>query len=290
MEQRLAAHLKRLGEADSRLKRASSDPEPFVLVYSGGMTRQILHPAWDESWATPVAGDVDDLEELGYVRTEPAQNAKRIFSLSVKGREQAAVLLEPRPLEVGGRAPGLDEILTWLTKTENETPEVLDLPARLIPKAIADKLIFDGSREAFANRIVDLVEQGYLAGDLPGIDQAGAEQRLDLSDGLRLTMKALDRANHSSAPAISFNGSVIAGQIAAGDITNYANFGDLLNRAEAEVSSLDSIDEAEREEALGLIRILRGKAATLSGEVATGAGGSLLAATLSQLIGIPRVE
>jgi len=261
-----------------------------VLVYGGGITRQVLHPAWDESWATPVAGDVEDLEELGFVRTEPARNAKRIFSLSVKGREQAAVLLEPRPLEVGGRAPGLDEILAWLAKTETETPEVLDLPARLIPKAIADKFIFDGSREAFANRIVDLVKQGYLTGDLPDLQQAGAEQRLDLSDGLRLTMKALDRANGSSAPAISFNGSVIAGQIAAGDITNYANFGDLLNRAEVEVSRLDTIDEAEREEALGLIQILRGRAADLSGEVVTGAGGSLLAATLSQLIGIPRGE
>jgi hypothetical protein len=290
MEERLAEHLKRLGQADSNLQKSGGDPEPFVLVYAGGMTREILHPAWDDSWATPVAGDIDDLEELGLARNEPAQNAKRIFSLTVKGRQQASLLGEPQRVAAGGHTPGLEEILAWLAKTESDEPEILDLPSRIVPKAIADKFIYDGSREAFASRIVDLVEQGYLTGDLPDFQQAGAEQRLGLSDGLRLTMKALDRASGPAAPAISFNGSVIAGQIAAGDITNYASFGDLLDRAEAELSKLHTIDGVERDEALGLIEVLRGKALTLSSEVATGAGGSLLAATLSQLIGIPRSE
>jgi hypothetical protein len=290
MDQRLAAHLKRLGEADTALRKSGRDPEPFLLVYAGGMTREILHSTWDESWATPVAGDVDDLDELGFVRIEPAQNAKRIFSLTVKGREQASVLVEPERTPAGGRTPGLDEILTWLAKTESETPEVLDLPARLIPKAIADKFIRDGSREAFASRIVDLVEQGYLTGDLPDFEQASAERRLSLSDGLRLTMKTLDRASGFSSPSVSFNGSVIAGQIAVGDISNYASFGNLLDRAETEVMNLDEVNQADRDEALGLIGALRGRAGAASRDVVTGAGGALLAATLSQLLGIPRME
>lgn len=79
-------------------------------------------------------------------------------------------------------------------------------------------------------------------------------------------------------------------QIAAGDITNYASLGDLLDRAEVEISELAAVDVEEREEALGLIALLRGKALDLGGGVLSGAGGGLLSGVIAQLPGLPRLS
>lgn len=112
-------------------------------------------------------------------------------------------------------------------------------------------------RDALAARLVDLYEQGYLSGDLPDSEQADPMARL---------------------------------QIAAGDITNYASLGDLLDRAEVEISELAAVDVEEREEALGLIALLRGKALDLGGGVLSGAGGGLLSGVIAQLPGLPRLS
>jgi hypothetical protein len=286
--QRLVEILRRLGQADGILRRQGEEPQPFLLIYAAGGSVGIKHPAWDSSWPKPVAEDIDDLEELGFVRNHSPGNTKRVFSLTVRGRKQAAVFSEPQQTTTGGRAPSLDEIVAWLIQLEAEAPEILELPSRLTPRAIEVKFIDQASREAFASRIVDLVDQGYLTGDLPDLEQANAEQRLGLSDGLRLTMKAHDRVNKTTEirPAINFNGSVIAGQIAAGSITNYLSFGDLLDDAAAEIDKLEQVEPAAREEAHRLIDLLRGKAADASGLVLTGAGGQLLGAVIGQLIGL----
>jgi hypothetical protein len=255
------------------------------------MERSIDHPGWDDSWPTPVHQDIDDLEELGMLRVEPSQNAKRIFSLTVTGRGQARVLEESAALSSGGRAPDLDSILGWLMAAVEEAPEILDLPTRILDRAASEELVGPTGREALAARIVDLYEQGFLAGDLPGFEQASAEDRLRLSDGLRLTMKAHDRATRRDASpghSVTFNGTIIADQVAAGDITNYTSFGDLLDRAEAAIGKLESVDADERKEALGLVAVLRGKAFDLGGEVLTGAGGGLLAGVIAQLLGLPK--
>src|SRR4051812_16826674 len=98
MEARLAELLKRIGQADSILRDRGRDPEPFLLIYAGGMTRDIDHSGWNESWPTPTAEDIDDFEELGLVRTDdPGKGIKRKFALTVKGRQQAAVLASPSP-------------------------------------------------------------------------------------------------------------------------------------------------------------------------------------------------
>jgi hypothetical protein len=133
-----------------------------------------------------------------------------------------------------------------------------------------------------------LLSQGFLEGDAPGFDQANPLQRLQLSDGLRLTVKAHDRLKEERqpAPAINFYGSVVAGQIAAGDINNFVTFGDLLKEAEAEICGLQEVNADHRDEALTLIDVLRGKAAGAGAQVLTGAGGGLLADVLARLIGL----
>src|SRR5439155_20649800 len=96
------------------LRDRGEDPEPFLLLYTMGPTRSIKHPKWDDSWPVPTVEDVDDLEELGNLRTEPpGQGVKRRFSLTVRGREQAAVLAENSPTYAGGRAPPIPEVLNW---------------------------------------------------------------------------------------------------------------------------------------------------------------------------------
>lgn len=288
METRLAELLRRLGQAESISERQGEQRQPFLLIYAWGGSVGIKHPAWDESWPSPAAEDIDDLEELGYVRNQAPGNAKRVFALTVRGRQQASVLAEPSRQYAGGRSPGLDQIISWLVQLDVEAPEVLTRPGELPSRAVRDGFIDEVSREAFSSRVVDLVSQGFLTGDLPDLDQVSAEQQLGLSDGLRLTMKAHERAEKEpSEGAMHFHGSVIAGQIAAGNITNFVSFGDLLDDAEQEIRGLEEIDETEREGALGLIDVLRGRAGAAGAEVLTGAGGGLLAGVLAQLIGLP---
>jgi hypothetical protein len=289
MEPRLANILERLGQADRNLRDQGRDPESFLLIHTGGMESAILHAAWDPSWATPTAEDIDDLGELGHVRVEPSTDKKRSFALRPKGRQQAAVLADKRVPPSGGRAPGLDRVLDWLLEQERDEPDSLEAPGRLIPAAVASGFIDDTAREPLAGRVLDLHAQQFLSGHVPEVMKATNEQRLGLAQDLSLTMKAHDHAQGRDLNAgntVNFNGSVIAGQIAAGDITNYVSFAALLDQAEVEITALEEIEDEARAEALGLIEVLRGKAAAASGELLTGAGGGLLATVFARLLGL----
>jgi hypothetical protein len=206
----------------------------------------------------------------------------------VKGREQALVLAQDAPTYAGGRAPPIPEVLDWLLDTEAASPEAFVAPTGLLDRAVESGYIAEVGRGEFASRIVALVEQGYLDGDLPDLEQATDEQRLELSDGLRLTMKAHDRSREaaSASRAIAFYGPVVAKQIAAGDIANYGSLSELLDEADRELGELADVDETARDEARRLLDILRGKATDLSGQVVTGAGGALLASLIGRLIGL----
>jgi hypothetical protein len=61
------------------------------------------------------------------------------------------------------------------------------------------------------------------------------------------------------------------------------SFGDLLKQAETEIRDLDAED---RDEALTLIDVLRGKASGAGVQVLTGAGGGLFADVLARLLGL----
>ncbi|HMI91654.1 MAG TPA: hypothetical protein VK509_09845, partial [Polyangiales bacterium] len=217
MEARLAEFLQRLGEAEGVANQAGHERQPFLLIYSSGGSIGIKHPGWDSSWMLPTAEDVDDLEELGLVRNEPTKNTKRVFTLTVQGRQQAVARANPTGGgSPTGRAPSLDETLRWLAKVEQESPEALNEPGGLPARAASAQVIEPGSEEVFAQRVIDLLSQGFLTGDAPSFDQAGPIQRLQLSDGLRLTMKAHERLEGNAASAsVNFYGSVVAGQIAA---------------------------------------------------------------------------
>lgn len=287
MDARLTEFLRRLGEAELALKRKGEERRPFLLIYASGGSIGIKHPGWDPSWMEPTAEDVDDLEELGFLRNEPPTNVKRIFTLTFRGRQRAENLANDTPT-AGGRAPNLNETLRWLKQLEDDAPAALSEPGNLAARAVDSGLITSGSEEMLAQRIIDLLSQGFLEGDAPGVDQAGPMQRLQLSDGLRLTMRAHDqlKEERQAAPAINFYGSVVAGQIAAGDINNFVSFGDLLDQAETEIRALQDVDADDRDGALNLIDVLRGQLASTGGQVLTGASGGLLADVLARLVGL----
>jgi len=287
MEDRLAQFLRRIGEADRALRRSGRDPEQFILIYAGGMTINVLHSGWDDSWPSPTSQDIDDLGELGYLRVQPSDNLQRKFDLTVRGREQTEVLDQPGTAFVGGTAPSLDVVLDWLLVNEARLAEELRSPDAILDVAEAEGLIEGQGREALADRIVNLFKAGYLDGDLPDLDQATSVTRLELSEGLSLSMKAHDRGETKErGPSITVLGSVIASQVATGNIENFVSFTQVLDQAEETIAQLDDVDEASRDEALSLIDVLKGKGADIGGQTLSGAGGGLLAAVLGKLIGL----
>src|SRR3954453_10141182 len=108
MEQRHATFLRRLAQADRNWSQAGNDPEPFHLLPGMGDLSDINHPAWDRSWPGLTSMDVDDLEELGYVRVLKRSGLDRVFALTVAGRTAGAQLdqVVTTPTSPGGgRAP-----------------------------------------------------------------------------------------------------------------------------------------------------------------------------------------
>lgn len=92
MENRHRDALLRIHEADRLWATDGHEPESFSLVHAGGLRREILHPAWDDSWAAPSEQTIDDLGELGFLRVAPSTNKTRLFDLTMSGRQQAEEL------------------------------------------------------------------------------------------------------------------------------------------------------------------------------------------------------
>jgi hypothetical protein len=79
--------LERLIAAEEAALRTGAGRRSFMLMPRGGMDREVDHPGWDPSWATPTEHDIDDLVEEGWVRLDAANyGMTRTFSLTVAGR------------------------------------------------------------------------------------------------------------------------------------------------------------------------------------------------------------
>src|SRR4051794_16981491 len=96
MEQRHATLLRRLAQADRNWANAGNDPQTFQLLPGMCALTDINHPAWDRSWPGLTALDVDELEELGYVRVLERSGLKPVFALTVAGRAAGAQLEQGR--------------------------------------------------------------------------------------------------------------------------------------------------------------------------------------------------
>ena len=246
---------------------------------------------WDPSWAIPDQHTIDDLEEMGILRLESRSGNSRTFALTVRGREEAAAVAEQHaaPAASGGRAPSAREVLRWLVAVARDEPACFDIPERLLDRAVSEQMIDFAGREPFAHRILGLVEQGYLRGNVPALEFGTGQQRLARTQNLEITVAAdqfVERVA-PSASVVTIIGNVINSQVAAGDINSFVTFNDVLDRAYAEVEALGDVDPDVKAEAKGLLARLRTRAVTGAGEIMTGAGGAIAAGVISRLLGLP---
>lgn len=252
------------------------------------MQSEIDHPCWDQSWAVPSEHTIDDLADLGLLRVQPTYDKTRDFVMTPDGRAAGAALVEQTmmPIGIGGHALPVEAVLEWLVGVENAEPQTFERPKDLLDRAVAEGIINIPGRETMAKRILSLASEGYLSGVIPRAFGATDEQTLNESMDLALTMKARRARSQHSGPTINVFGNIIDSQIAAGNITNYTTFVQLLDQAITEIDSITDVAEDTKEEAKGLLRRLRGKAAAASGELATGVAGELAAAVLARLVGL----
>jgi hypothetical protein len=282
--------LTRIHQAEVAWRKDGNPPRSFRLVHTGAMQSEIDHPRWNRSWAVPSEHTIDDLGDLGLLRIEPTYDKTRAFVMTPDGRAAGAALVEQTtmPVGVGGHAPPAAAVLEWLVVVDARAPQSFEDPVCLLDLAVADGLITVPGREALARRILSLADEGYLSGTISRAFGETEEQVLNEVAGLALTMRAHETATPSKAArTINVFGNVVNSQVAAGDITSYTTFLQLLDQAITEIDAVTDIADDTREEAKGLLRRLGGKAASTTGEVATGVAGTLASAVVARLIGLP---
>jgi hypothetical protein len=290
VEDGLKAITRRLYTADKMWRDDGNSARTFILLHTGAGPR-LDHPCWDASWAMPDEHMIDDLEELGILRVEAhlPNNKQRTFTFTHKGREEAKALVDQIniPTGIGGHVPTPDRVVDWLIRVRADAPDCFSPPTGLLDRAVTDGLIGVPARERFAGQLIRLVEDGYLRGEVPDFDQALDEQRLQMTTSLELSMEALERPASSTTTHITVHGPMINSQIAAGDISSFSVFVQLLDRAYDEISALSGIDGETREGAKGLLDRLRGKVASGAGIVVTSASATLVSEVLARLAGLP---
>jgi hypothetical protein len=202
--------LRRVYQAEQAWRQEQQPSRPFLLLHTGGMQSEIDHPGWDPSWAVPTEQTIDDLGELGLLRVDPSHNKQRTFVLSMKGRETAAALVEQVTMPVAGtpgRPPAPPVVLEWLVAVAEHAPECFQVPARLLDRAVGEGLIDMSGRDALARRILQLLDAGYLSGQVTPALGMRPEQILAGALELELAMKAYaaasPRAARGVAPATS---------------------------------------------------------------------------------------
>jgi hypothetical protein len=274
----------RLYDAEQMWLGDGHEPRPFHLMHLGGMQRTLDYPTWNPSWATPTRHDVDDLVEARCIRLDsPPTGNNRSFVFTLRGREEAKALAKRPPIRAGGRAPGAQEILAWLVGVHAEAPENFAQPAELIDRAVDEHFIDPAGREVFSRRVLALIADGYLSGKVPGLDQTTAEQELARTIDLDLTIQATEQ--HREERSINVYGSVVNSQVAGGNITQYTVITQLLDRAYEAVDALD-VDADAKQEAKGLLDVLRGKATAAAGTIVTSTSAALVTDVLAKLIGL----
>jgi hypothetical protein len=290
MEHEHREALRRIYQAEELWRTDGHSPQTFQLLHTGG-NAVIDHPCWNPSWGTISEHTIDDLGDEGILRVDAVapNNKRRTFILTASGRREGAAVTEQamRPVALNARAPSLTEVLEWLREVAAEAPECFERPQLLLDRAVAEALIDSTGRELLATRVLGLVKDGYVRGDMFDSDLANSEQTLTLSANLELTMAAYSASEAAASVNVSIGSvvNIVNSQVAAGDIKTYNTFVEVLDRAYEEIDGLE-VDEDTKEEARRLIDRLRGRSAQAVAGVATGAAGVLVAQLLARLVGL----
>jgi hypothetical protein len=198
VENRHRETLRRIIQAEDNWK---DEPREFVLRWSPHEDRrEVDHPTWDRSWAVPSEHTIDDLAELGFVRIGEQRGKDRTFVATMAGRSTGRSLIDQlNGTTKGSRAPSAPAVLAWLVRLEETGPDCFDVPSRLLDRAVGDGLIDSEGREAPARRILGLIDDGYLTGDVYDFDQATVEQSFSMTRNLAVAMRG--HSVHRDRPA-----------------------------------------------------------------------------------------
>jgi hypothetical protein len=287
MDHVLEQALRLIYRADSHRRESGHETEPFLLTYTAPHERVIQHPGWDPSWGAPSEHTIDELVDLGLLRANPvvpAGSKVRSFAITPAGHREGQLAEERRsmPIALGGWSPPLPTVLAWVMSMFDRAPECFEPPSGLLDKAIEDEFIMPTGRGVLAKRILALVRDGFLDGDLLDSDQATDEQILSWTPSLTPTMKAY-RPTDSTGSGVTIFGNVTGSVIAGRDIS-LDMFVALLDRADAEIAARDDVPQETKREAHEFIARWRERLATASGSVTIAAGGGLAADVLAQLL------
>ena len=282
--------LRRVYQAEKLWSDDGNAPRTFLLTTTGGETI-VDHPRWNNSWPIPSPQTIDDLGDAGCLRIEPVppNRTDRTFSLTAQGRlEGQAIEEQPtQPVSVGGRAPTPPKLIEWLLEIDEAAPECLERPELLFERAIADGLIDETGRTAFARRMFSLVDDGYVRGEFVKVQQANGEQLLAMGRNLQLTTRAYATREPAPAASITVLGSIVNSQVALGDITNTTTFMQVLDRVEAQIDDLADVDDETKQGAKRALDWMRGRSADALGDVATGTAAGLALKLVGHAIGVP---
>ena len=143
--------LERLVSSEDAALRSGLDRRSFMLMHRGGMQREVDHPGWDSSWATPTEHDIDDLADQGWVRLDAANYGKtRTFSLTADGRlrgrrsqrARAGAQQIPVSMEWTLLEPALDAAILFYEEAgapEGGVPAaMIPLPEGVTPAVVAE--------------------------------------------------------------------------------------------------------------------------------------------------------
>jgi len=295
LDDRLLALLQALAHRDGQL-RADGRSADFLLVQARG-GRFALKPGVEGIAELNLQeGDILDLEEEGFVRTQgsaPA-NVRLKFSLTSLGRTAGrplAVTADIRDAPPTEAPPSSDDVLAWIYVLSATGPggAILETGGALVNEAIAR---FGPTHvERVARAIIDLRDEGYLAFDDPAahIDQFADSERLSHGRDFRVMSAGRDRVQPGQSASLQAITQIIYAtnaQVAARDINNYVSFNQLLDDVGAELEALEGIDEEARVEAKSILSKLRSATGTIATGSAASAGGALLGGLIRQLLGL----
>lgn len=241
----------------------------------------------------PSEADVLDLDAEGYVHQLPTTSSSVVakFQLSARGRAAGQPRAATGTAMPGTPPPSLDAMLRWVADLEEFATGSATLAAGGEVMNAAQSAFGQEHAEAIARRLLDLRDSGLVNFNDPAasLEQLSEADRLEMASDFRVTVTGRDRVQPRTAPATTIMQVVQAAQaqVAAGNITNYVSFTQLLDRVEEALGQVDGVDDETRAEARGLLDKLRAASGTVATESASGAGGALLGALLKQALGLP---
>lgn len=291
LEHRQQQALRRIYQADRMLQADGQEPEQFVLICPWNGRSIIRHPRWNSSWATPSEETIDDLAELDLLRVElPSGHPRtftRAFSFTVRGRNEAQAIEEQVliPQQKLASAPVAADVLRWLVGRVERDPSALDDPASLLDAATGDGVVSAAGADALASRILALVDEGYLQGDVAELEHATATQRLARTKRLQLSVKATDlmeRSGGAAPPGAAAN--IFVTQVAFGNIANFVTFADVLERASDVVDSLTD-DSEQRTGAKRLLDQMLGRAPSATASFVNVTAAAVAASAIAHVLG-----